>query len=532
MSTRTLCNKFMDVIIMGLKKYISALIILIFIMGILSSCVKPNKNDNITPSENQDYEQEIVSLNSLDESEIETIKTYAKIFIEQVGGFTSPSKIHNNQKLLFAMSMVYYQDIVVNKRDYIFENGKYHLDVDNVNNKVEILFRESYSDLIYQSLYFDDRTYSYLYTPAEKYNNFNVNIENIENLGNSIFTFSGVYTLSGSDTQRVGSFEYNFEVVEFDVLDIVPISGFENFEDGYSTDTLRYESKENSDINILDNPESSRDINIVEDENVEEQIIESSVSSVSPQENSVENVESSSASPTSNIFKLVIPEGYTLAKIGMILEKNQICTAQEFISASKNIDISGFSLLANQSNDPNRCFNLEGYLFPDTYEIYRQDTPEQIITKILTNTEKKMTSEIRERITQSGYSIDQIIIVASIIEKEALGRQHMNEISSVIYNRINSGMKLQMDVTISYVEGAIKPFIDGDVNRYNNFYNTYKCGALPSGAICNPGMDSIEAALAPANTDYFYFVTDINQQFYFSNSFEQHEAVIAEIEMG
>ena len=219
---------------------------------------------------------------------------------------------------------------------------------------------------------------------------------------------------------------------------------------------------------------------------------------------------------------ITIPEGYTLARIGMLLEQKEICTADAFIAASQNGDFSEFPLVAQQNSDSGRCFKLEGYLFPDTYEIYSSDPPDAIIRKILTHTEQKISGGMRTKIKESGYSVDEIITLASIIEKEAFGYDQMPNISSVLHNRLDSNMKLQCDVTINYVEGAIKPFIAGDKNRYNSAYNTYKCDGLPAGAVCNPGLDAIKAALDPADTDYFYFITDANQKYYYAETWEEH----------
>lgn len=234
-------------------------------------------------------------------------------------------------------------------------------------------------------------------------------------------------------------------------------------------------------------------------------------------------IQASSEQPPLTVA-ITIPEGYTLARIGMMLEEKGICTADEFIAASQNGDFSEFSLVAAQAENPNRCFKLEGLLFPDTYEIYTDDTPDAIIRKILAHTEEKIGADIRAQIEESGYTADEIITMASIIQKEAFGDDPMPLISSVLHNRLNEGMRLECDVTITYVEGAIKPFITGDVNRYNSYYNTYKCRALPAGAICNPGLSAIRAALSPAESDYLFFVTDKSKKYYFAATWEEHEA--------
>lgn len=235
-----------------------------------------------------------------------------------------------------------------------------------------------------------------------------------------------------------------------------------------------------------------------------------------------DTVSESSETSAPEILTLTIPEGYTLARIGMRLEELGVCSAQMFIDAAQSGDFSQFPLVAAQLPDERRCFRLEGYLFPDSYQIYATDSPEVILQRILTHTEQKIDAVLREQIAASGYTIDEILTLASIIEKEAFGHEQMPMISSVLHNRLNQGIPLQCDVTINYVEGAIKPFISGDPNRYNTYYNTYKCEALPAGAICNPSLAAIQAALSPAQSDYLFFVTDADKQYYYASTWEGH----------
>lgn len=223
-------------------------------------------------------------------------------------------------------------------------------------------------------------------------------------------------------------------------------------------------------------------------------------------------------------FKLTIPEGYTLARIGMTLEEMGVCTAQEFLDATQTGDYSEFPLVAQQVYDENRCFKLEGYLFPETYEFYTGATADEIIRTMLSHMESRITQELRDEIAQSGYNVDQILALASIIEKESFGAEQMGMISSVLHNRLNAGQRLECDVTIKYVEGAIKPFITGDIDRYNSYYNTYKCAALPAGAICNPSYNAILAALRPQTSDYYYFLTDADGNYYYATTLEEHNA--------
>jgi len=226
-----------------------------------------------------------------------------------------------------------------------------------------------------------------------------------------------------------------------------------------------------------------------------------------------------------NTLALAIPEGYTLPQIGMLLEEMGVGTVIDFIEAAQTADFSGFPFIAARSPNPNRFFALEGYLFPDTYEIYPDDTPESVIRRILSNTENSIGGDLRQTIAEKGYTIDEIIILASIVQKESLGNDTVKPlVSSVIRNRINTGMMLQMCKTGFYVRDYINPFFDGDADHFHNFYNTYRLSGLPAGAICNPGLNAIHAALFPAETNYLFYIWDNDDGFHFAVTYEEHNA--------
>lgn len=187
-----------------------------------------------------------------------------------------------------------------------------------------------------------------------------------------------------------------------------------------------------------------------------------------------------------------------------------------------SFDYSYYSLVAEIPENEHRCFKLEGYLFPDTYDFYRDSKPEDAIGVFLRNTEKKISDEIRSAAADKGLSVYELLTIASMIEKEGANPDEMPNISSIIYNRLDAGMKLELDATITYVEKHIKPYIDGDQDRYSAYYNTYRCDALPSGPISNPGMKAIQAALNPADTDYYYFVNDDSANYYYAETYEEH----------
>jgi len=157
---------------------------------------------------------------------------------------------------------------------------------------------------------------------------------------------------------------------------------------------------------------------------------------------------------------------------------------------------------------PNRRYALEGYLFPDTYEFHVGEKPYNIFAKILSKTNAVLSSHQ----PYPGMTMDQVVTLASLIEEEAFTGETRGNVASVLHNRLNIGQRLELDKTIHYVEWYIKPLIQStntaEINAYNSYYNTYKCPALPAGPIANPGLLAIEAAINPAQTNYYYFVTD------------------------
>ncbi len=229
----------------------------------------------------------------------------------------------------------------------------------------------------------------------------------------------------------------------------------------------------------------------------------------------------------SSVTKVTIPEGYSVSQIFDLLVKKGVCAStQGLYDAMDNyeFDLSRYPLYAAIAEKEERCFKLEGYLFPDTYEFYLLSKPQDVIGKFLRNAEAKITEADRQKAQELGYSVDEIITIASMIEKETADPAIMPDIASVIYNRLNIGMRLQLDCSINYVERYVKPYISGDINRYNSYYNTYKSAALPAGPISNPGRAAIQAALNPSVTDYLYFYSDKTKEYHFSKEYVNPKA--------
>lgn len=230
------------------------------------------------------------------------------------------------------------------------------------------------------------------------------------------------------------------------------------------------------------------------------------------------------AAPTAKqTVRVKISEGETLTQIFKKLDENGVADFDALMETAQNYDYSYYPLVAAIPSNGNRCFKLEGYLFPDTYEFYLNQKPQDAIGKFLRNGKAKITDSMKSQAAALGYSMDEILTVASIIEKEGANSNEVAKIAAVIYNRLEAGMKLQMDSSIYYIERHVKPYLTGDINRYNSHYNTYKCAALPAGPISNPGMRTINAALNPADVDYLYFCHDENANYYYADTYEEHQ---------
>ncbi|MGN0468563.1 MAG: endolytic transglycosylase MltG [Acutalibacteraceae bacterium] len=235
--------------------------------------------------------------------------------------------------------------------------------------------------------------------------------------------------------------------------------------------------------------------------------------------------EETTLSPT---VKITFPEGYSAVQIAQKLEENAVCPAADFMTEVNTTEgLEEVYTFISGINTKNRAYALEGYIFPDTYEFYRGESAKSALARFLSNTESKLTEEYYQKAKALGYSIDEIITMASIIQKEAGIKSEMPNVSCVLHNRLKSSdfPKIQCDVTINYLNDYVidSPYLDGDTNRFSEFYNTYKCSGLPVGAICNPGIEAIDAALNPVNADYYYFVTDDSNNYYYAKTYEEHK---------
>ncbi|MDD3165600.1 MAG: endolytic transglycosylase MltG [Oscillospiraceae bacterium] len=240
---------------------------------------------------------------------------------------------------------------------------------------------------------------------------------------------------------------------------------------------------------------------------------------------------------------VTIPEGYECSRIFALLAENKVCTEEALYDAAANADFDYAFLEGLKKGDENR---LEGYLFPDTYEFYVGDDPENVLTKFLRNFDKKVTDDLRaeidalnktitnhmrangfseEEIAAGQMDLGRVIIVASLIEKEAQRAEERATVASVIYNRLCSKdyPLLQIDATIQYVLDERKETLTLADQAIDNPYNTYKYKGLTPGAIANPGLASIKAALDPDATDYYFYALDEDGSHHFSKTYYEHQ---------
>ena len=244
----------------------------------------------------------------------------------------------------------------------------------------------------------------------------------------------------------------------------------------------------------------------------------------SPDEVTTQKNESSEDSDP-NTVKVTVPEGYTLLKISWLLEEKGVCTSAAFVKAVEDYDISSREILSSLAKAENICFKLEGYLFPATYKFKKGTEPKAVIDEMLDAFEKNFTTDMEKRAAEMGYSVHDILTVASIIEKEAFTQEQRGLVASTIYNRLNKNIRLEYDVTINYCEKVIKIQYPDKFDFYKFHYNGYRCDGLIAGPICNPGLESINAALYPDETNYLYFVIDTEEPHHhaFTDSYEQHQ---------
>ena len=166
--------------------------------------------------------------------------------------------------------------------------------------------------------------------------------------------------------------------------------------------------------------------------------------------------------------------------------------------------------------------NLEGFLFPDTYQFPLGVSGEEVVKKMRDNFEKKLTPDLREKIKTQGKTTFEIVTMASLLEKEVKGKEDKELVSGILWKRLENKIPLQVDATITYITGKKTTKISKEDTQIDSPYNTYKYRGLPVGPICNPGLESIIAAVYPESSEYWYYLSTPTGETIFSKTLEEH----------
>ncbi len=223
--------------------------------------------------------------------------------------------------------------------------------------------------------------------------------------------------------------------------------------------------------------------------------------------------------------KITIVEGWNINDIDKYLQDNAIVPANKFSDIAKS-RIKNQELRIKNSEflgDAPPSASLEGYLFPDTYRIFKDAVAEDIVKKMLINFNAKLTDEMRAEIARQGRTIFEVVTMASIIEKEVRTPEDMKIVSGIFWDRIKYGQPLESCATLAYILGVNKEQYSIEDTKIDSPYNTYRNPGLPPGPICNPGLNAIKAAIYPQYTGYNYFLNRQDTgETVFSKTLDEH----------
>ena len=240
------------------------------------------------------------------------------------------------------------------------------------------------------------------------------------------------------------------------------------------------------------------------------------------------------ANQSEETITITFPEGFSIIDIAKKLEANEVCTAKNFIDTLENYNFDYDFLPKSLKADKRKYQAMEGYLFPSTYDFYIGESPSNVIKKMLDAFKENVYG--KSFISKSetlGMSTDEIITFASIIQREAANSDQMEDIASVLYNRIcdsNTFPRLECDSTIDFLNKDVKEYLKlypdkGTIDYFALYYNTYNnsFAGLPAGAICNPGADAIKAVINVTNSQYYYFFHDTDGDMHLATTLSEFE---------
>lgn len=245
-----------------------------------------------------------------------------------------------------------------------------------------------------------------------------------------------------------------------------------------------------------------------------------------------------SAYDKSNEITITINEGLTIPKIAKKIESTTGIKEDEIMSLISdetylNSLISKYWFLTDDIKNKDIYYSLEGYLYPETYQIRKNATAKEVIEMLL-DYESKMLEKYKDDFSNNKLSIHEIITLASVVEIESKTPEDRKGVAGVFFNRLNSGMNLGSDVTTYYgakVDMRERDLYDTEIKELNpyNTRHSAMAGKLPVGPISNPSITSIEAVLNPTQSDYYYFVSDKTGKIYFSKNLNEHNSIIADL---
>ncbi len=223
------------------------------------------------------------------------------------------------------------------------------------------------------------------------------------------------------------------------------------------------------------------------------------------------------------LYRITVPEGLNMEEIATLTQEAGLCSRQEFLSLCSDLEF------INQLEIPG--MTLEGYLFPDTYFFSRDTDCKTFIKKMISTFNKIFTDEWKERAKKIGFSVYDIVTLASIIEKETGNAKERPIISSVFHNRLKRHMRLESDPTVIYgISDYYGKIGYKHLNRVTP-YNTYRINGLPAGPIANPGAQALQAALYPDRTAYLFFVSKNDTTHQFSTNLHDHNKAVKKYQL-
>lgn len=240
---------------------------------------------------------------------------------------------------------------------------------------------------------------------------------------------------------------------------------------------------------------------------------------------------------TSETVRIMFPEGSTVPEIVDLLVENEVCDRASLLSVIESTDFT-YSLVSDLQSKETVPYRLEGYLFPDTYDFYIGQSASSVVETFLSHAEDVITEEHRTKAAQLGYSMNEVITIASIVQAEAGSEDQMKTIASVIENRLadtTNYPSLGCQSTSDYINNKVAPSLSSTsahtAEYYLQYYNTNSDSTvvgLPEGPICNPGLAAIEAVLEPADTDDYFFFHDMDGNLYTAETYTEFRSLIQE----